>query len=425
MQQSSFPLEASAEAQAHPHWALVERLLRSQCFQGSKRLRDFLLYVSDCALRGMPDEATEQQIGIHVFERTPGYNSSEDSIVRAQARLLRQKLAEYFAHEGLSEEIILTIPKGRYLPVFESRNPSDLPPPKQPPQEDSASIAQTEQNEVEIKANKPAAPRERRLWLVSLVVLALLLAFGIGRLSSPRPHPEQDVARGPLYEFWQSFLAPNSSMVIYSNALFTGNSKEGLKYADPSTIETPLPPNYVDDYTGIGELTGVYDLARLFDRYHSTFVLKRSLLVTWDQAQVSNMIFLGSVAENPSLRQIPNTREFTLYAAHGVSGILNHHPLPGEQKLYERPDYPLTHDYAILALLPGLSPRHKTLILSGLTTYGTQAAVAFVSNPGDVEELLKRIRTKTGEIRPFEAVIEASIIGGVPVEPHLVTLHIR
>src|SRR5580692_7707719 len=99
-------------------WELVQRIVESPYLIGSARLRDFLLHVIACAIREAPEEATEQQIGIQVFQRPPGFNSSEDSIVRSQARLLRRKLAAYFKAEGASEPLIIEIPKGHYLPVF-------------------------------------------------------------------------------------------------------------------------------------------------------------------------------------------------------------------------------------------------------------------------------------------------------------------
>jgi hypothetical protein len=414
------PLGISAEARQHPHWALVERVAASRGFQASHRVREFLFYVCDCALRGVPEEATEQQIGINVFQRPPGYNSSEDSIVRTHARSLRQKLTEYFASEGAEEQTVITIPKGHYLPVFEPRESRE---PKEQsaaasaaPADPGAPAAPAEEAVAELS---PGPSRRRFYWLAALAAILLLAAGAWFAWTHTQPRP------GPVKQFWAPFLRKDSSLVIYSNALFSGDSKDGLKYADPMTMQQPLPPNYVDDYTGIGELTSVYDLSRLFDRYHSEFVLKRSLLVTWDQAQHSNLIFIGSVAENPSLRDIPNTREFTMMFGGTYSGIINHHPLPGEPKLYQRPEYPLTHDYAIMALLPGLQPGYKTLIFSGLTTYGTQAAVEFACNRDTLAQLLRKVRAANGKIRPFEAVLETSIVGGVPVETHLVTVHIR
>src|ERR1700712_2837936 len=106
------------EFEGDVRWELVQRVIESPHLIGSARLRDFLLHVTPRALRETPEDATEQQIGIQVFQRSPGFNSSEDSIVRSQARLLRLKLSAYFNAEGASEPVIIEIPKGHYLPVF-------------------------------------------------------------------------------------------------------------------------------------------------------------------------------------------------------------------------------------------------------------------------------------------------------------------
>jgi Malectin domain len=113
-----------ADCQAGPtdvRQDLIRRVVSSSTFEKSPKLRAFLLYVCRCALDNEPAAATEQQIGIHVFGRPPGYNPNEDNIVRSQARLLRLKLEHHFACEGNLEPVVITIPKGRYLPAFEKR----------------------------------------------------------------------------------------------------------------------------------------------------------------------------------------------------------------------------------------------------------------------------------------------------------------
>ena len=101
---------------------LVYRVASSSTFERSPRLKAFFLHVCRCALDNKPEAATEHQVGICVYDRPPGYNPNEDNIVRSQARLLRMKLEHYFANEGKDEAIVITIPKGRYLPVFETRS---------------------------------------------------------------------------------------------------------------------------------------------------------------------------------------------------------------------------------------------------------------------------------------------------------------
>jgi hypothetical protein len=225
--------------------------------------------------------------------------------------------------------------------------------------------------------------------------------------------------------FWRPFLTGESPVVIYSNALFTGDSTNGLRYATPETSTEAQQGQYVDTYTGIGELASVYTLTRLFDAHKETFILKRSRLVTWDEAELRNLIFLGSRAENPSLRALPSTVDFTMVAQADSAGVVNHNPKPGEPAVFSRPEHPLTSDYAILALLPGVQPGKYILIFSGLTTFGTQAAVEYVSRPESAAELISKIKGPKGEIRPFEAVLQTSIVGGVPLQIHLVAIRVH
>lgn len=396
------PLEPSLEARQHPHWKLVERVARSECFRTSHRLREFLLYVCDCCLRHAPEEATEQQIGMHVFGREAGYNSGEDSIVRTQARGLRQKLFEFFSDEGLDEPTVIEIPKGHYLPVFHARVPGP--------------ITET------VSVPAPASPKKRFAGKAPLLLALLVLAMcavGVWRWSAVE-------RQSALERFWGPFLAGNESLVIYSNALFLGDSTNGLRYAPPgSGPYSPQNDQFVATYTGVGELTAVYDLTRLFDQHHATFTLKRNLLVTWDEAKLSNLIFIGSVAENSSLRALPSPMDFSLVTGDGYSGIANHHPRPHEAALYARPEHPFTKDYAILALLPGLQQGRRILIFSGLTTFGTQSAVEFACRKDTLEQLLRSVSGPRGEVRPFEAVLETLVAGDVPLQAKIVAIHLR
>jgi hypothetical protein len=63
--------------------------------------------------------------------------------------------------------------------------------------------------------------------------------------------------------------------------------------------------------------------------------------------------------------------------------------------------------------------------LSGLTTLGTQAAVEFASRPDSAAELLKAATGRDGKVRPFEALLQTTIIGGVPLDVRLITIHVH
>ncbi len=136
------PTEGAEERQG-----LVRRVAVSVTLEKSPRLRAFFLHVCKCALENRSDEATEQQIGIYVYGRQPSYNPNEDNIVRSQARVLRMKLEHHFVNEGKDEPVIITIPKGQYLPIFEARfkepqiQPRVLPPPPESKPRRSVTVA--------------------------------------------------------------------------------------------------------------------------------------------------------------------------------------------------------------------------------------------------------------------------------------------
>jgi hypothetical protein len=108
------------------------------------------------------------------------------------------------------------------------------------------------------------------------------------------------------------------------------------------------------------------------------------------------------------LRDLALTGDFSITTGSGYSGVLNPRPKAGEQTLYSEPLYSPMKDYAILAYLPGQQSGRHMLVLSGLTTMGTQAAVDLACNRDAFEQLLRQA-APSGTVRPFEAVIETTI----------------
>jgi hypothetical protein len=411
-------------------WDLVQRVIGSPHLVGSARLRDFLLHITACAIRETPEDATEQQIGIQVFQRSPGFNSSEDSIVRSQARLLRHKLAAYFNSKGASEPIVIEIPKGHYLPVFLPTQRVELV--RESPVDAPIKVKETltpihAEGAKEVPLSEPTrsdkgdkAERQRGWLTVAGVGFALLLCLSLAVIF--RWQREAAVAR-PLKQLWAPFLVGDPPLVIYSNALFVGDAKSGMRYAANDGSEVGSA-ELVDNYTGIGELISVHELTKMFDSQRAEFLLKRSPLVTWDEARSRNLIFIGSVAENGSLKLLPSTQDFTLTATADAAGIVNHHPRPGEPQVYLRPEHPLTRDYAVVALLPGIQPDHKMFVFSGLTTLGTQAAMEYALEPETAAELIRQV-SFDNKVHNFEALLEVSIRGGVPLQPRLVSIRVH
>jgi hypothetical protein len=412
---------------------LARRVANAPQLHGSPKLREFFFYVVDCALREAPEEATEQQIGVHVFHRRPGYNSGDDSIVRSQARLLRAKLTAYFAGEGLHEPVFIEIPKGQYLPVFrhaaESGDAATPPTVELPIPEPIAAQGGSERVTDEYPKPRPAEDHAhaRARWLRTAIVCALgtfLLGIAGGSLWRERrdypPTPSLDA-------FWKPFYTSNNALVIYSNPAFTGDPSTGLRLLQASpadAIDAIAAANEPIDetYTGTGEAAAIHDLTRLFDVHGATFTLKRSRLVTWDEARSHSLIFVGAPSQNTALNDLQTLTQFHIAETPEHRGyIVNVHPHIGEPAAF--PMQTPADETAIVALLPGLQPDTRIAIFSGLSTVGTQEAVEFLSEPETARALASRLGTINGTLKPFEAVLDIKTSKGVAMGASFLTIH--
>lgn len=57
-------------------------------------------------------------IGLEVFDKDENFDPQTDAIVRVEAGRLRRLLEHYYLDEGNNDEIIISLPKGRYEPSF-------------------------------------------------------------------------------------------------------------------------------------------------------------------------------------------------------------------------------------------------------------------------------------------------------------------
>ncbi|PYU70325.1 MAG: hypothetical protein DMG49_11565 [Acidobacteria bacterium] len=189
------------------------------------------------------------------------------------------------------------------------------------------------------------------------------------------------------------------------------------------------PEDILDHYTGVGEVFAVRDLDHIFGLLKRKLRVKRGSLFTLDDAKNNDLIFLGSPAENLTLREIRSTHDFIFQRVSsglrkGDMAIFNVHPQPGETPTFlPSASRPLTQDFSIVALVRGLNPARSTLILAGVTTVGTQAATEFVCQPDSVQELLRQLgASNASEMKPFEAVLRVEVKHDVPVETKIVAL---
>ncbi len=406
--------------------AEIEKLTHSSVLHGSESLCKLLRYISKHALDHPGAPLKEYQIATEVFGRQDDFDPQVDSMVRVQAGRLRAKLAEYYASDASVDDAIwVELPKGTYVLSFHPRGAAGR----------SLGAANNDGH-----IHHEAAPQTQQIprrWAIAVGVLAVLLAASLTVMAAllfPRKAGETTEtndrpgipAAFPI--FWRGFLTgPEQPWVIFSNARFAGRPDTGMRYF-VAARDAGAPT--LDHYTGVGEVLAVHELDKVFALLHQEIRVKRGSLFSLDDAKNNDLIFIGSPSENLTLLDIPGTQEFLFRQIptgirHGNTEIVNVHPQAGEPKEFmASPNTEvLTEDYSVVALVRGLNQTRSELILAGTTTIGTQAAVEYVSRQQSLEELLLRLAvSKSGELKPFEAVLHVKIVRGVPVATELVAL---
>jgi hypothetical protein len=199
-----------------------------------------------------------------------------------------------------------------------------------------------------------------------------------------------------------------------------------MRYRNPATDSSSLT---LDHYTGVGEVLAVHELDRVFHLLNREVRVKRGSLFSLDDAKNNNLIFVGSPAENLSLRDIPMSQQFVFQRLDsgprkGDLSVANLHPQNGEPPYFlaTASNVAMSEDYAVVALTRGMNPTESVLILAGTSTLGTQAAVEYVCHEDSLAQLLSKVQVVNGEVRPFEVVLHVKVARGVPVESEIVAV---
>jgi TolB-like protein len=99
----------------------VERIFTHPDFSNSAVLKKFLRFVVHETLIGNANLLKEYTIALKVLEKPFTFNPQKNCIVRIHAGRLRRALSHYYNEMSSADEIVIDIPKGKYIPVFLNR----------------------------------------------------------------------------------------------------------------------------------------------------------------------------------------------------------------------------------------------------------------------------------------------------------------
>lgn len=98
----------------------LNRIVTSKEFARSERSSRLLRYLVDNS-QGEGHVLKEYVVGVEVFGRTVDFDPRCNSIVRVEATRLREKLRKYYASAGAQDPVLISLPRGGYLPTVALR----------------------------------------------------------------------------------------------------------------------------------------------------------------------------------------------------------------------------------------------------------------------------------------------------------------
>jgi len=98
--------------------AELSLILKSPQFTGTSRSKRFLEYIVKETLAGRGDALKGYTIALDVFDKSTNFDSSQNTVVRVQATQVRRRLKLYYADKTAHTGVHISLPKGRYKPIF-------------------------------------------------------------------------------------------------------------------------------------------------------------------------------------------------------------------------------------------------------------------------------------------------------------------
>lgn len=401
-------------------WKVLQQVVQSPQFEKSSRLRSFLLFICEMALSGQRSRINEQEIGVKVFGRPAGYNPGDDSIVRSQAHILRQRLSEYFTGPGSGSALRIVIPKGTYVPVFEAadaegaaKEPNSVPGAELPLQESSSGTVKM----------------RHLLWAGILFLAVLILAASFWRIYEVQHTSPQTKVEA---RFWQSIFGTRRPVVIVpadSNLVLieemTNSSVSFQDYQSRKYLENPIlkeaeskfSAQFLEDtrYTSMADLNLVACLMRSPQVPNAGLLIRYARDLSITDSREDNLILIGGARSNPWVELFAGKMNFinSYDWQQKKDVVINKLPRKGELPLYMQDSSdPQGRVYGLVTYESSLDGEGSVLLVAGTSSAGTQAAADFLLSNHLFADFLRQVQLPNGSIPHFELLLVARNLNG-------------
>jgi len=409
----------------------LERVLKSETFARSEQLKRFLRYICESEIQGRAQEITEYSIAVEALGRPQDYSPNEDSSVRNRAYALRRKLEEYYSSEGCGDRVKIHLPKGSYVPRFVevATPPAVLP-------ETAAAVAEPS----EILYRRASDWRSWRApW--AGILTAVLLTAAVTYVLTRSPDPVDPVLR----EAWGPILGPQANTVLLIGTpphMFIRPYPEGRQPTRTRLFE--LPPEAYAAYRGAlgsghklymlftynsplwGDSAGMAIAARLFAMAGAPFeILPERLVSSISALRDRNLVVFGTPEYSEKaahlLERTPlalgfdeELREHVVIDRRRTGGVSRLAPDRDNKNL-------MVHTWGLITVLPSEGTTgvpKRTIVFSGISSAGTQAAAEYFTSPVHLRQLKERFLAdkQPGFPTAYQVVVETDISHTIPLK---------
>jgi hypothetical protein len=396
--------------------AALEAVLASRSFDRSDQLKRFLRYVCERELAGKADELTEYLIGVEALGRPESFSPNEDSIVRNRAYAVRRKLEEYYRDEAPDAPLRIELPKGAYTPRF--LRPADVEEPR--------------------LATAPSREAVRRI-VVPLLALAVGGAMGVlgcwlalRERIRPQPSPVVRAAWAEMLDSRQTVLVSvaTPAQTFIREFPEANPPVPGLHPVEDSVVQwyrrhRPLAQGIV--LLGVptfnsplwGDAAGAFRVASLLRQYGAEPELLAERLVTPPVFRGRNVVFFGSGEYSEAVSRLmrglplrtgydPVAHDYIAYEVDAAGKVIARFPPKREPAQGS-----LVEVFGLVTALPSEGDggqRSRSVVFSGISSAGTQAAAEFFTTPSHLEALARHFGVRPGEPWPqrFQVLVHAT-----------------
>jgi len=390
----------------------LDRLLDNPHFSHSKRFPSFLRYIIQEELEGRGDQLKERTLGIEVFGRHAGYDTTTDPIVRVTAAEIRKRIAQYYQDSDSPDELRISLPPGSYIPHFEWPHAASALSPATPASLNEFSSAPNAPESIPQPLAAHARARSRAWWLALAAVL--LISAATAFWLSTRP--------STLDKFWAPIFGSNDPIALcFPQSIFTGQT-----LLDAST---PNQVRHLDEHMRgvvLDDLQPLMSFSGLLEMRHRRYTLLGEDTATLTDLRQGPTIFLGAFDNTWTLRM---TRD--LRYRFGNDPDMSHFWIEDTQShnqqrwSIDREVQQATHnyrDYAIVARFRDANTGKLAIIAAGIARGGTVAAGEFLTQPGEMEAI-KAYLPKDWDQKNMEIVLSTEIIDGISSPPKVVATY--